>query len=320
METLTTSPPTETGELKELLRKSRLGARFVFDPASKTNIFSVILESIGLRESVYDSGYPLEIGADGVVFREGRKLLRVGFGRNVPPGGGIRIWTPPNVERAALGRIVHMRAVVRSEGGASAEDNLAMTYTTGGSGNSGLAWFGVPAEWSMIEASWAVPSRKGERAAVAMMPGPTSRILIAQAALAIGPPAGAQEKPGEGSDLAKPAPAPEGAAGIVATEARQARLQGSVDYLSPSRVAGWVWDPDNPDARLQISIEVDGTEVGSVVADRFRSDLLAAGKGDGAHGFNIEMPGARPASEASIRCVVGSGFVLPLLDAARRGE
>jgi len=85
----------------------------------------------------------------------------------------------------------------------------------------------------------------------------------------------------------------------------RAKPQGFVDHVGPSRVAGWAWDAANPDARLSVTIEVDGKEVATVVADRHRPDLAAAGKGDGAHAFEVQLPGTGPITAASLRCIVG---------------
>ena len=121
----------------------------------------------------------------------------------------------------------------------------------------------------------------------------------------------AVEAPIGAPTVASPAPAPP----------RRGAARGSVDHLGPSRVSGWAWDPENPDERLVVSIEVEGAEVATVVADRFRPDLLATGKGDGAHGFNVELPGTGAAPGSSVRCVVKvAGYVLDTPDAAIRIE
>jgi hypothetical protein len=54
---------------------------------------------------------------------------------------------------------------------------------------------------------------------------------------------------------------------------------------------GWAVDPDSPDARLNVRISLDGTVVGTVVADRFRSDILEAGISDGYSGWGIDLLG-----------------------------
>ena len=50
----------------------------------------------------------------------------------------------------------------------------------------------------------------------------------------------------------------------------------------------------DPDAALPVEILADGQVIATVTAEDFREDLLAAGKGNGRHGFSF----ARAASES----------------------
>jgi glycosyltransferase involved in cell wall biosynthesis len=94
---------------------------------------------------------------------------------------------------------------------------------------------------------------------------------------------------------------------------------GWVETLRSDRVSGWVWNPAEPSKRQQVMVEVDGVVVGSGVADRFRQDLLAAGKGDGRYGFRIELLGKGPENVARLKCsVVGYASPLPVVESARR--
>jgi hypothetical protein len=56
-------------------------------------------------------------------------------------------------------------------------------------------------------------------------------------------------------------------------------LQGSIDVLQSTRVVGWAHDPGLPDASVSLVVLSNGAEIGRVVADRFRRDLLDAGMG-----------------------------------------
>ncbi len=68
-------------------------------------------------------------------------------------------------------------------------------------------------------------------------------------------------------------------------------LRGSLDSVEPDgRVFGWCWSPAEPRTRRLISILLDGRPATSAMADVLRGDLLAAGIGDGGHGFLAEIP------------------------------
>lgn len=66
--------------------------------------------------------------------------------------------------------------------------------------------------------------------------------------------------------------------------------EGSVNG-NDCRAEGWAVDPDAPDARLNVRVSLDGTVVGTVVADRFRQDILDAGISDGYSGWGIDLLG-----------------------------
>ena len=85
---------------------------------------------------------------------------------------------------------------------------------------------------------------------------------------------------------------------------RRRQVRGNVDHLGIERVSGWAWDPTLPDARLTVWIEVNGSIVGTAVADTHRDDLVGAGIGDGRHGFNVSLPGTGPREGDRFRCLV----------------
>jgi glycosyltransferase involved in cell wall biosynthesis len=66
-------------------------------------------------------------------------------------------------------------------------------------------------------------------------------------------------------------------------------LRGSIDFVSGTRVEGWAWDPDRPDAPVSLLILADGAVVARCLANRWRQDLLAAGIGDGRHAFSLQL-------------------------------
>jgi pyruvate-formate lyase-activating enzyme len=78
-------------------------------------------------------------------------------------------------------------------------------------------------------------------------------------------------------------------------------------------VSGWAWDHERPTDSVVVELYEHGTEkpLQSVVANWFRIDLRKAGKGDGHHGFIVELPAAsfRPGLPVSAK-VSGTKFVL----------
>lgn len=58
-----------------------------------------------------------------------------------------------------------------------------------------------------------------------------------------------------------------------------------VDYRN---IAGWVWDPTNPDEAIDVEILDDDKVVLKVCAPSFRLDLKTAGFGNGCHGFDLQ--------------------------------
>ena len=67
-------------------------------------------------------------------------------------------------------------------------------------------------------------------------------------------------------------------------------VQGFLDVCEDGQIAGWAWDPSDPERRLDVDIIVDDRLLARVKADKHRPDLEAAGIGDGAHGFLFELP------------------------------
>ena len=68
--------------------------------------------------------------------------------------------------------------------------------------------------------------------------------------------------------------------------------EGFHDYVDCNNLGGWVWDKNNPNTRLGVTVTDDntGAVVATGTADQLRQDLVSAGKGDGKHGFTIPVP------------------------------
>ncbi len=71
--------------------------------------------------------------------------------------------------------------------------------------------------------------------------------------------------------------------------------EGSLDVVSCNQIAGWSWDPGEPNRPLKVAIydvSAQGKEslITTVTAGTYRVDLKNALKGNGVHGFDIPTP------------------------------
>ncbi|MFN8390546.1 MAG: SPASM domain-containing protein [Bdellovibrionota bacterium] len=67
-------------------------------------------------------------------------------------------------------------------------------------------------------------------------------------------------------------------------------VRGHLDQVQGTKLFGWAWLPLHPSVRPAIDI-LDGDEViSTIVANKFRSDLLVAGVGDGHYSFEMRLP------------------------------
>ena len=127
-----------------------------------------------------------------------------------------------------------------------------------------------------------------------------------------GPGTGSSGTGSSGAGVAVPARA--GAPSPIRDHAPAAAVvEGQLDDTRDHVAHGWAFAPDAPDARLEVEIVSQGQLVGLGVADRFRADLKAAGKGDGHHAFSIRLSGRlRDGGRHRLRARVrGSSALLP---------
>ena len=70
------------------------------------------------------------------------------------------------------------------------------------------------------------------------------------------------------------------------------KVNGWLDVADCSTIGGWAWDATSAAARSEVNLYDGSTSqpFATVTADRFRSDLVRAGIGDGAHGFSVATP------------------------------
>ncbi len=84
------------------------------------------------------------------------------------------------------------------------------------------------------------------------------------------------------------------------------RVDGRLEGVVNGSVVGWAWSPESPMERIWVTVFVDDEPVGLVAADLKRVDLLAAGLGDGAHGFAVELPARlRDSGQHALRAMAG---------------
>jgi hypothetical protein len=80
------------------------------------------------------------------------------------------------------------------------------------------------------------------------------------------------------------------------------RLQGNIDALTPTRIAGWAMDFAHPDLPVRLDILLGADIIGTVLACDPRDDLAAAGMGNGNHAFALEIsPPLTPAELTTLR-------------------
>jgi len=82
------------------------------------------------------------------------------------------------------------------------------------------------------------------------------------------------------------------------------RIQGFVESIINGCLSGWAHVPGSGD-RLDIVVFVNGVQAATVVADQHRPDLVAAGIGDGRHGFFVAVGPEHfhPAQPAALRVI-----------------
>jgi hypothetical protein len=74
------------------------------------------------------------------------------------------------------------------------------------------------------------------------------------------------------------------------SEEESAPYEGALQGVGNGVALGWVVDRSDGDARVSVSLVIDGEIVAEGIADVARPDLLDAGRGDGAHGFLLALP------------------------------
>ena len=85
------------------------------------------------------------------------------------------------------------------------------------------------------------------------------------------------------------APARPGNGGAGPAPGSRFWLQSNIESADRAGIKGWVWNPENPEQRIELELWVDDTRLTTVVADQYRPDLEQSGFGDGRYGFSISF-------------------------------
>src|SRR5260370_35922043 len=78
--------------------------------------------------------------------------------------------------------------------------------------------------------------------------------------------------------------------GAASTRLAEQYTSGYMDSANCSTVTGWAWDSTQPNTPINVDLYDYNVPVATVPANIFRSDLLAAGVGNGYHGFSFTVP------------------------------
>lgn len=82
-------------------------------------------------------------------------------------------------------------------------------------------------------------------------------------------------------------------------------VEGWVDHVHQNRIVGWARFPDRPAVRVPLLVMRGPDVIAKGIALRFRSDVEAAGKGDGYCGFSIPLPKGEAWRREDLQIVVG---------------
>jgi len=81
---------------------------------------------------------------------------------------------------------------------------------------------------------------------------------------------------------------------LLVTQPLQAAVESKLETASCDGIIGWAWNKTSPASRIQVDIyDVTTTKTSlltTLTAQLLRTDLLAAGKGDGQYGFTFVPP------------------------------
>ncbi|GAB3263184.1 hypothetical protein GCM10027347_29560 [Larkinella harenae] len=68
------------------------------------------------------------------------------------------------------------------------------------------------------------------------------------------------------------------------------KFDGYLDKVECGSFRGWAWNQDQPNAPVTLEFFANGQSIGTTSASIYRQDLKDAGKGNGAHAYNLTTP------------------------------
>ena len=92
-------------------------------------------------------------------------------------------------------------------------------------------------------------------------------------------------------------------------------IEGFIEAIRPFQVRGWAYDSEAPDQPLAVTLSIADVKIITGSASLFRDDLLHSGKGNGKHGFvlNVDRPLSMEAPDRlRVECRSPSGEVITL--------
>ncbi len=90
--------------------------------------------------------------------------------------------------------------------------------------------------------------------------------------------------------------------------ASRLRYTGHVDRIIDRKLRGWAMVIGQPRVKAKVHLRVDGKLIVSLVANKLRKDLVAAGIGDGYHGFEIPFDGMIT-KDSTVEVIAGNADV-----------
>ena len=97
-------------------------------------------------------------------------------------------------------------------------------------------------------------------------------------------------------------------AGVVHRKQRPGALRGFIDKAIPGHVCGWLQDATQTEEPVPVTILIAGHPILSVLANRYRGDLHAAGLGSGCHSFEAVLQDAWPGPVEVVRATDGAAL------------
>lgn len=67
-------------------------------------------------------------------------------------------------------------------------------------------------------------------------------------------------------------------------------IYGCLENVNAQKISGWVYNQNQPQERLKVTISIDGKVEAFVIAEKYRKDIQQLGYGDGYYGFEVETP------------------------------